>query len=266
MAEKLLFAHSVAEALAWKDAHAAYLAGGTEINRLHSSVEAETLISLRFVEGLRALYREGEILWLGAALTFQQAVEAAEVPEWFREACRMMASRTKRNMATLGGNIRLLRDDSYILPALMADDALLVLAEGDGAERTVSLAEYRAARQSGLAADALIIQVGLRLDRRVFVKRYANTAMSHSVLNIALGTDAEGKRISIGIAAKNAGFFRPDALARAIEETAAEDEAAMGALTEKYDSVEFADDMFGSAAYKRYLLGTTLAKLYALSR
>ena len=47
MASKLLMAKSPAEAVSAKNAQAAFLAGGTEVNRLGTSVDAEMLISLK---------------------------------------------------------------------------------------------------------------------------------------------------------------------------------------------------------------------------
>lgn len=98
------------------------------------------------------------------------------------------------------------------------------------------------------------------------MKRYANTAMSHSVLNIAYGVSAEGKDISIGIAAKNCGLFEMERLAASFAAASSAGEEEIVSIVDGSDIPAFTDDMFGTAAYKRYLLGATLSKMVSLSR
>ena len=249
MAETLIFAGSVEEALAAKNGASAFLAGGTEINRLRSSVTAEKLISIKKLPALRGIAEEDGFIRIGAATTFQEAVDSPLVPGYFKEACRLMASRTKRNMATVGGNIALLRDDSYILPCLIAAKATLVwMAEGKKEEGCPCCF-----MKAGKTKDALLLYILLAPERRVYLKRYANTAMSCSVMNLAYGFDKDGGNVAIGAAFKNAGLMK---LAEAEKLAAPEDAAAYG----KEAPVAFKDDMYGSAAYKRYLLGATIEK------
>lgn len=266
MPESLLFAHSVEEAISLKTAGSAFLAGGTEINRLNTSVDAPVLIAIRKLEELSAVTEEGDTVWIGAAVTFQRTVEHPLIPDWFKEACRMMVSRTKRNMATVGGNIALLRDDSYIMPALLAARASIVYADKDGTETCVDICGYMDARRAGKLNDALILRVGLPTGRKICLKRYANTAMSHSVLNIAYGASSGGKDISIGLAAKNCGLFCLEQIAAAIEADPSADEETVMTIVNGAGSPAFSDDMFGSADYKRYLLAATLSRMTVLSR
>lgn len=266
MADTLLFAHSVEEAVSQKKATASYLAGGTEINRLNATVDPETLISIKKIPSLRCVYEDGDTVWLGSTVTFQGAIEHPLVPGWFKEACSMMASRTKRNMATVGGNIALLRDDSYIVPALLAAHATLVCACKDGEEISLAICAYMEERKAGRLGDALIVRIGLSKNRKVTLKRYANTAMSHSVLNIGFGVSSEGKEISIGVAAKNSGLYDMKALAAAIEAEPGADEARVADMVKASGEPGLTDDMFGSAAYKRYLLETTVARMVSLAR
>lgn len=251
MADKLIIAASVEEALAAKNADSAFMAGGTEINRLGTSVSAGTLISVKKLEKLRGVNASEDKVWIGAATTFQEVLDSPEVPEYFKEACRFMASRTKRNMATVGGNIALLRDDSYIYPCLIAAKATVVWMQ-NGKKEEGCACGYLKKAQNGELKDALILRIGLDPKRTVLQKRYANTEMSYSRMNLAYGCDADGKNVSVGAALKNTGLFR-----------LTEAETLSGAaLTEwaKTAALPICDDMYGSEAYKRYLLGTTLAK------
>lgn len=261
MAEKLLFAGSVEEALDLKQSGSAFLAGGTEINRLDSSVTAGTLISIRKIKALKEITKDNGKVWFGSAVTFQNVIESELAPEYFRDACRMMASRTKRNMATIGGNIALARDDSYIVPALIAARAEIVYHDGSADEKSCCVCEFVAARKEGRLADALIIRIGMDPDRKVLNKRYANTAMSYSMLNISFGCEADGTKVSIASAIKNRGIYRMECLEKLIEADPSVSEQAIIDKVNSCTELDLPDDMYGSKEYKRYLLGTTIARL-----
>lgn len=253
MAEKLITAASVADAVKAKQADTAFLAGGTEINRLHSSVTASTLISVRKLDEIRFIKKEDGLVWLGAGTTFQEAIESPEVPDYFKTACYFMASRTKRNMATIGGNIALLRDDSYIVPCLIAAKAKVIYLL-NGQEESGCICCYMAKAAKGELKDALILKIGLDPERTVFSKRYANTAMSYSMLNISYGFAGAGKEVAIGAAIKNAGLFK----LKGAEKLCSAEEASEWAKNAKELPID--SDMYGSEEYKRYLLGATIAK------
>ena len=265
MADKLIIAGTIEEALKARCPGAAFLAGGTEINRLDSSVTAETLISLKKIGKLRGIKKDGDKVWIGACMTFQEVVDSEDVPRWLRDACRLMASRTKRNMATVGGNVSILRDDSYIVPALLAARATVVYATESGKSEECCMCSYMKARQAGELGNALILRIGVDPNRKVLLKRYANTAMSHSVMNLAYGFDPDGKSVSIGAALKNVGLFK----LRVMEELIASDpdipEERVMEWARRFDA-EIPTDMFGSEEYKRYLLGTTIVKFIADAR
>lgn len=253
MAEKLIIARSVAEAMEAKGADSVYMAGGTEINRLGSSVNAETLISIKKLDELRFVRTEGGKVWIGATTTFQEAIDSPETPAYFKDACAFMASRTKRNMATIGGNIASLRDDSYIVPCLIAAKATVVYLLA-GKEESGCICCYMSKAQKGELKDALIIKIGLDPERIVLSKRYANTAMSHSRLNISYGYNTIGKDVSVGAAIKNAGLYKLEA----VENLGNEQEVIDWARNVK--ELKINTDMYGSEEYKRYLLGATIAK------
>ncbi len=258
MAEKLIIAGSIGDAIGNSGDETVFLAGGTEINRLGSSVSASTLISVKKISGLREIYEEDGIVWIGSAVTFQEAAENEMVPEYFKEALLFMASRTKRNMATVGGNLALLRDDSYIVPCLLAARAKVVY-KTSAAEELTCACKYLNGVKDGSIRNALILKIGLNASRTVFNKRYANTAMSHSVLNVSFGCNSEGKEIAIGAAIKNTGLHRLKEAEELIEKNPNISEGEIMEWAKKAD-FQIESDMYGSAEYKRYLLGTTIAK------
>ncbi len=253
MVENLILAKSVQEAVALKKEHnATFLAGGTEINRLNSLVEASSLVALNRVKELNFIKKAGEFVEYGAMCTFQQAVEAEETPEYFKTACLYMASRTKRNMATLGGNIALCRDDSYLWSTLLACDASLKLISEEGEENFVA-SDFYLENQEELK-DELIISVVIPAKAKVISKRYSNTAQSHAVLTMSASNGTNGLKIAVSL--KNTGIFTMPELAANIANGASDEEVQ--AQVKACQKVAIEDDLlFGSAAYKKYLLAVT---------
>lgn len=260
MATQLLMAKSPEEAIGAKNASAVFIAGGTEVNRLGSdaAAAADTLISLKKCAGLNEIKDAGDKVCFGAMCTFQQIVESEKTPAYLKEAALFMASRTKRNMATIGGNIAALRDDSYMLPVLFAVNAELEVLKTDGTEKMSAYSYMEAAEAGG---DMLITAVSIPKDIKVVSKRYANTAQSHAVLTMGAAMTDEG--ISLYGAVKNAGLLHFCDLEKAFRENPEISEDEIIEMVRVCTGLETADDMFGSDAYKRYLIGVTAFGLYS---
>ena len=62
MAEKLILASNALEALSRKNVNSAFLAGGTEDNRLNSTVNARTLISIGRIKELDGISLDGDMV------------------------------------------------------------------------------------------------------------------------------------------------------------------------------------------------------------
>ena len=258
---KFFMAGNPGEAAAQKTADTAFLAGGTEINRLGSLVHAEGLISLKHCKELKQIEKNGGEVRIGSMCTFQDVLESEEVPGWLKEAAAYMGSRTKRNMATIGGNIALLRSDSYIVPALLAADSCLSLLMPDGSKKEEALWTYLQQKKGGDLENALIISVTVPADAVIASKRYSNTVQSHAVLTVSAGCGQEGVRLAAGI--KNAGLFRLAKLEETVNANPDISEEEIIQWCRDCKAAEIKDDMFGSEDYKRYLLGVTISKLLA---
>lgn len=258
MATKLLMAKSPEEATGSKTASAAFLAGGTEVNRLGSDIaeKAETLISLKKCSGLKGIEEDAGYVTIGAMCTFQDLVESGKVPGWLREVSLFMASRTKRNMATIGGNIAAKRSDSYLLPALMTAGAVVELLGSDGKADRIGAAEY----VDGAYDDKLIVSVTVPKDIKLVSKRYANTAQSHAVLTMSAALTEEG--ISMNGAVKNVGLLHFCDLEKAFNEDPDISEEKIIGMVRTCTGLNTADDMFGSDEYKRYLIAVTAFDLH----
>ncbi len=106
---------------------AVYLAGGTDDLRLGGSAQGKDLIDINGL-GMNELEICGDKLCIGALCTLQNLAESEIVPDFIREAALFCSSLAKRNAATVGGNLGLRRDDSYLAAALTAAGAVLDLS------------------------------------------------------------------------------------------------------------------------------------------
>lgn len=246
-------------------AGAVFLAGGTEVNRLGSSVKCTRVVSLKHL-GLDTIEESKGVVTIGSMVTFQQALDSAVVPAYFKDALRFCGSRTRRNMATIGGNVTLSRDDSYLLPTLIAAKARLVVGdithEGKYNEEDVPIREYHAFREH--FTGSLILRIVLNKPQRfVASSRFARTAQSPSAVTVSFGADLSSGTphdVRICAAVKGSGISRLLQVEEGVSngQYEAPEDAAIQAATD----IAFIDDITGTAAYKRYLLGTVVSELY----
>lgn len=264
MVENLIIANSIAQAVSDRASHkdSCFLAGGTEVNRLNGSVDASTLVSLGRIAELDGMSvvddprkgscaTSGSFLRIGSMCTFQEVVDSKEAPSWLKDACRFMASRTKRNMATIGGNVALMRDDSYIYATLLAAGSLLELIDKDG--NTLFRCTKKYMNEHEQYKDFLIAAVLVPQNAVVASKRYANTAESHAVLTMAAGV-VDGE-LRLAAALKGTGVFLMPHLTDLMSRGATGDEVLDAARN--HSGIAVSSDMFGGESYKRYLLGIT---------
>ncbi len=258
MAEKFVVAASAKEAASLKNGSSVFLAGGTEINRLGSPVDARTLISIGRLQELDGISVLDDCIRIGAMCTFQDIIDSREVPSFLKEACLFMGSRTKRNMATIGGNIAAARTDSYLCATLLACHAGLHLCDREGKEIRRCVKGYLEDRKQ--YAGMLIAAVLIPRDCTVFSKRYSNTVQSHAVLTVSMGL-SEGK-LRLGVAAKDTylGLLPQITDALSASEKPLEDERILE-LVNACSELDFSQDIYGSTQYKRYLLAVTIADL-----
>ncbi|MDD2405976.1 MAG: FAD binding domain-containing protein [Sphaerochaetaceae bacterium] len=242
-----------------------FLAGGTEINRLGTQLTGTIAISLANLP-IQSIEKDKNAVTIGTMATLQRIIDTGFVPDYMKVACRFCVSRTRRNMATVGGNLALQRDDSYLMPTVVAAKARLILAtlgpDGSIVEENIPIREYLAFKDH--FSDSLLLAIVLNKPTRfVSSKRIALTEQSMASVTVALGSDLSSKEIHdvrLCTAVKGSGVFRiPE-----IEETIANgtyepvDEPVVFSLP----AVEFVDDFTGSATYKRYILGTAIADLF----
>ena len=163
------------------------------------------LLNLNEVAELRGWSREDGKVWLGAGLTYAEAMEPrlAEALPALAEASRTVGGPQIRNRGTIGGNLGTSSPAGDALPPLLVCGAEVKLGSVRG-ERVVSLEEFLVGpKQNVLAEDELIL--GVTVDageesRQTFMKVGPRNAMVIAVVSLAVRVEGESLRAAFGSA------------------------------------------------------------------
>ena len=204
-----------------------YFAGGTEIMRLGSSISSPALIDISAlpISGIRE--DDGYVV-IGAMTTLEEIRTSGIVPGFIKDAAAAAASLQLRNAATIGGNFALRRDDSFMIPALLAAEADVMLMCSEGLKRK-SAAEYFGKKECRALLLSFIIEEG----RNGRYRRVARSSHSHAAVTAAVSNGTYSYAIS------GSGI-------------------AFGDHHDVWKEIEIKDDLTGSADYKRYLSSVLL--------
>ena len=245
---------TVTEAVRAKSAPgAAYLGGGTWLNS-GSADDVRILVSLEKL-GLDSLRVEAGRYLIGASVMFQAIVDSPVVPSVLRQAARLTASRTLRNMVTLGGELGLRPQDSAVIPALIALDAEISLA---GKKKPVPIQKFL---DDDNSTDLIL---GVSVPERIQAAVRAVSRTSHSPRSLvaavsarAAGPSAEGLRLVVSDCRGQ--YMRLTAMEKKLEGMPIPPRQDL----EELARAEFvpAPDMHASGAYKRYMAGVLVADL-----
>ncbi len=204
-----------------------YFAGGTDDLRLGGAAVGKELIDINALGFDTIEVKDGK-LYIGSRVTLQQLVDSELVPAFIKEAAKFCSSFVKRNSATIGGNLGLRRDDSYLAAALCAAEAKLIALGGKG-EKEEAVYDYLRGE-----CKCLIEYIVMDAGRTGWVKRFGNTSASHAALIAAVSGDV------YALSVKGTGL-------------------ACGNTPDLYENMEFHDDLSGSADYKKYLAKTVFS-------
>lgn len=186
------------------DAH--ILAGGTdlmvEVNMGHR--RPPSIVATRNVRELRTRTRNGNLLSIGAGVTYTQlgAPDIAETHPALSAAARTVGSPQIRNSGTLGGNVATGSPAGDTLPVLAAFDATIRLLSVNGSERSVQwdaffLGPKRTARLANEVITA--IEVPILNARQDYLKVGTRNAMVISVAGLALVIDPASETVRCGL-------------------------------------------------------------------
>ena len=203
------------------------------------------LLNLNEVAELRGWSRRNGSMWLGAGLTYAEAMEApvAALLPSLAEAARTVGGPQIRNRGTIGGNLGTASPAGDALPPLLVCGATVKLASVRG-ERELPLHEFLTGpKENALADDELILGVSVeaRDSRQTFMKVGPRNAMVIAVVSLAVRVDDE-----IRAAFGSAGPV-PGLVSAGIGEAEAFPDRVVAAAVP-------IDDVRGTAAYRRHAL------------
>ena len=254
------------------DSSAVLVAGSTDhgVDVNLRGVRSPFVIGIDRVPELRTLTVADDAVEAGAALTLSELERglAGRVP-LLDELFPQFGSRLVRNAATLGGNLGTASPIGDAAPALLALDAVLLLASSSG-ERSVPVAEYFTGyRRTVLGPGEVIRAVRIPLPPnpiaaflKIAKRRFDD--ISSVAVAVALDVvDGEVCRARIGLGGVAATPLRAVATEAVLEGrpwTADTVRAAAAVLATEGTPI---DDHRASAAYRSAMLGTALTRLHA---
>ena len=231
---------------------AVYLAGGTQVNRAPlDSPRPPAVIDIRDVvpAGITA---EGTDLIIGGMAPLQDLADCEEAPEALSRAAGFIPTRSIRNQATVAGNIAAGRPDSYLIPVLIALDAVARTTEGN-----VKVEDYIREGYTDLILD---IHVPAAVGACVVCKE-SRSHIALPVVSAAVslteddGHALSGACVAVGCVAE-----------KVIRLTAVEEGLVSGALTEQREleaaiseAVNPPSGILGSKAFRKHVNGVVVA-------
>ena len=173
--------------------------GGTDVmvELNFNRARPAAVLNLNEVRDLGGWSRQNGTLWLGAGLTYTEAMEPplSELLPALAEAARTVGGPQIRNRGTIGGNLGTSSPAGDALPPLLVSGTEVLLVSVRG-ERTVPLQEFLLGpKRNDLADDELIYGVSVRSgtpeSRQTFMKVGPRNAMVIAVVSLALSVDQE---------------------------------------------------------------------------
>jgi len=252
------------------------LAGGTDlmVDLNFGRKRPERVVAIDRIPELAELGRNGHVR-MGSGVTYTRMLSEDPGSVALREAARTVGSPQIRNTGTLGGNIATSSPAGDTLPVLAALDATIVLRSARG-ERRVPFTEFMTGPKKNVRrADELVLaaewkDAGLA---QTVMKVGTRNAMVIAVAGLALVVDRTRRRVGIGLGSCGPTILR----AAAAENFAAALLEAHGweprLVPSDAELNEFGrlvaaaskpiDDVRGTAAYRRHVLGVMGARALA---
>jgi CO/xanthine dehydrogenase FAD-binding subunit len=203
------------------------------------------LLNLSEVGELRGWSHQNGRLWLGAGLTYTEAMQPplSELLPALAEASRTVGGPQIRNRGTIGGNLGTASPAGDALPPLLVAGAEVKLVSVRG-ERVVPLQDFVVGpKRNVLEDDELIAGATIEAseNRETFMKIGPRNAMVISVVSLALRVDGD-LRAAFGSAGPVPMLVRGD-----LDDVRSFPDRVAAAASP-------IDDVRGSAAYRRYAL------------
>lgn len=251
---------SLEGAVKLKDEGVYYLSGGTQINWAPAQADRKAkgkpaIEKVILLQGLlpKEIKKEGTDLLIGAGITLQELIDSPEVPGVLKKAAGYIASRNIRNMATLGGNIGANRPDSYILPCLIALKADVITAD----EGKMSVEAYIREKKRNLIKQMILPGV----EGVCLIDVALKSSGAYPSANVAVRVSDKEAVVALGCVSDH--VIRVKEIEKGILDGSLTGESLAAAVADRINPIS---DLVGSAAYKKYISGSMIAHLVALSQ
>jgi len=260
MIKEVFKPNSLEGAAKLKDKSTYYLSGGTQINwapaqagrEIKGKPAIEKVILLQDLLP-KEIQKEGTDLLIGAGVTLQELIDSPQVPGVLKKAAGYIASRNIRNMATLGGNIGANRPDSSLLPCLIALKADVIMAD----EGKISVETYIGEEKGNLIKQIILPAV----EGVCLVDVALKSSGAYPSVNAAVRVSKKEAVVVLGCVSDH--VIRIKEVEQGIMDGSLTGESLVTAVADK---ISPKSDLVGSAAYKKYISGSMIAHLVALSQ
>ena len=248
------------------------VAGGTDllVELRNGEAPPRILVDVTRLPGLREIRQADGRIVLGAGVTFTQILaspllRARALP--LVEAASAVGSTQIRHLGTLGGNLATASPAGDSLPALMALDARLTLAGPQGRRELPLEAFLVGVKRTALAPGELIEKIAFPAmgprTRGAFLKLRLRKALAIAVVNVAVvvrmdGDQVADARIALGAVAPT--VIRAREAKESLVGHPLSDEAIARAGEVAMAAVRPIDDIRGSAAYRREMVGVLVRR------
>jgi CO/xanthine dehydrogenase FAD-binding subunit len=245
------------------------MAGGTDIMVL---LEAGKLDVHRFaglwnMDELRGIRREGDLLSIGAMVTYTQLRESALVRSHFpllAQSAACTGSIATQNRGTLGGNIGNASPAGDSLPVLLAYDAELELVSPRGVRRIPYSQFHEGYKRTALERGELIARVLLSSNQQGWIQHFrkVGTRAAQAISKVTIATAvrlSQGRIEDIRLAYASVApiplrCYQTEQVLRG---------ASLAALPDLPDETSPIDDIRSTASYRRRVARNLLLRFLA---
>jgi xanthine dehydrogenase iron-sulfur cluster and FAD-binding subunit A len=266
--------NEVIQLLAEKGERARIVAGATDlILELERGVRTgiETLIDVTRIPDLdRITFDEDGIIHLGPLVTHNHCAVSKLIRERaypLARACWEVGAPQIRNRGTVAGNLITASPANDTITPLMALGAWVILRSAKGERRVLLSDFYAGVRKTVMQSDEMLVDIAFPAMQKgqhgSFIKLALRRAQAISIVNVAMSLSFDGERVSrasltLGSVAPTI-IHAPAAEAYLVGRELSEEVIAQTAELAK-ESSQPIDDIRGSAAYRRAMVGVVTAR------
>jgi len=233
-----------------------FLAGGTLLMRDVNYAVPGIEHIVRSLEPLRTIRSEGGSVFIGAAATMLDVINARETA-FLAPVARAVGGPAIRNMATVGGNLFAPSPFGDFTTALLALDATIHFADG----RHEEIETFLAQRDSGRRIVTAISVVPPLSGSFLFSKISRTKPKGPAILSIAVRLPSGGQEARVAFGAMGPTPLRAKAAEAALSRTRIDEQGIAPVIAVATEGLAPADDALASQWYRRQVAPVHLKRL-----